>query len=127
MPAGLIERGLCAATEDLVDHLPIPTELRMTITDRSLPAAVENTAYFVVAEALTNALKHARPSALSVLLDRVDGHLRVEIEDDGRGGASIGVGSGLRGLVDRVDTLGGTLEVISPLGAGTRIVAELPC
>jgi signal transduction histidine kinase len=127
MPAALIERGLCAATEDLVDHVPIPTRLEMTIAEHSLPTAVENTAYFVVAEALTNALKHAQPGALSVRLARIDGNLHVEVADDGLGGARLGAGSGLRGLTDRVDTLGGRLEVDSPPGHGTRIFAELPC
>jgi signal transduction histidine kinase len=127
MPAALIERGLCAATEDLVDHLPIPTRLEMSIAEHSLPAAVENTAYFVVAEALTNALKHAQPSALMVRLARADGYLHVEVTDDGLGGARCGAGSGLRGLIDRVDTLGGRLEVHSPPGYGTCIFAELPC
>ncbi len=127
MPAALIERGLCAATEDLVDHLPIPTRLEMTVAEHSLPPAVQHTAYFVVAEALTNALKHAQPSTLTVRLTRVDGHLQVEVADDGLGGAECGAGSGLRGLTDRVDTLGGRLDVYSPAGGGTRIIAELPC
>ncbi len=107
LPAALIERGLCSATEDLVDHLPVPTRLEMNVVDGSLPAAVESTAYFVVAEALTNALKHAEPTAMTVRLIQLDGHLRIEVSDDGRGGAQYDGGSGLRGLTDRVDTLGG--------------------
>lgn len=127
LPAALIERGLCAATEDLVDHLPIPTRLEMAVPDHSLPQAVESTAYFVVAESLTNALKHAHPQALGVCLAQIGDQLRIEVTDDGIGGANSHIGSGLRGLADRVDTLGGWLEVHSPVGHGTRIVAELPC
>ena len=88
---------------------------------------VESTAYFVVAEALTNALKHARASALMVQLARVEEHLRVEVSDDGIGGADLRAGSGLGGLTDRVETLGGRLHVISPVRQGTRIIAELQC
>ncbi len=127
LPAALIERGLCAATEDLVDHVPIPTRLEMAVPESSLSPVVESTAYFVVAEALTNALKHARASALMVQLARVEEHLRVEVSDDGIGGADLRAGSGLGGLTDRVETLGGRLHVISPVRQGTRIIAELPC
>ena len=127
LPAALIERGLCAATEDLVDHVPVPTRLEMSVSEGSLSAVIESTAYFVVAEALTNALKHARPTAMVVQLARVDGHLRVEVSDDGIGGADFRAGSGLGGLTDRVETLGGRLQVISPARQGTRIIAELPC
>lgn len=127
LPAALIERGLCAATEDLVDRLPIRTELEMTIADHSLPPVVESTAYFVVAEALTNALKHAQATALTVCLDRIGDHLRIQVTDDGVGGAHNEGGTRLRGLADRVDTLGGRLDVHSPRGHGTRITAELPC
>lgn len=127
LPAALIERGLCAATEDLVDHLPIPTRLEMSVAEHELSHVVESTAYFVVAEALTNALKHACPTALVVSLARIEDHLRIEVTDNGNGGARIRAGSGLRGLTDRVETLGGWLEVHSPPDQGTRIVAELPC
>ncbi|MGI8415557.1 MAG: sensor histidine kinase [Nakamurella sp.] len=127
LPAALIERGLCAATEDLVDHLPIPTRLDISISEHSLPPVVESTAYFVIAEALTNALKHARPTALTVRVARIGDQLRIEVDDDGIGGAHYDGGTGLRGLTDRVDTLSGRLEVHSPPGRGTRIIAELPC
>ena len=127
LPAALIERGLSAATEDLVDHLPIPTTLEMSVSEQGLSQVLESTAYFVVAEALTNALKHARPTALTVRLAQDDDHLRVEVTDDGVGGAHIRAGSGLGGLVDRVETLGGRLELSSPPERGTRLVAELPC
>lgn len=127
MPAGLIERGLSAATEDLVDRVPIPTSLRLEITDGSLPPVVESTAYFVVAEAITNALKHARATRLTVRLALSGQTLRVEVGDDGAGGATLAGGTGLRGLADRVDTLGGRLRIDSATGSGTRIAAELPC
>lgn len=127
LPAALIERGLCAATEDLVDHLPVPTRLEMNVAEHSLSQVEESTAYFVVAEALTNALKHAEPTALVVCLARIQDHLRIEVTDNGNGGARIRAGSGLRGLSDRVETLGGRLEVHSAPDHGTRIVAELPC
>ncbi|MGI8693803.1 MAG: sensor histidine kinase [Geodermatophilaceae bacterium] len=126
MPAALLERGLVAATEDLVDRVPIPTDLDVDAADDRLPPAVESTAYFVVAESLANAVKHARASALAVRLGRVDGLLRIEVRDDGVGGARIG-GRGLRGMADRVDALGGQLSVDSPLDQGTRIVADVPC
>ena len=127
LPAALIERGLCAATEDLVDHVPIPTTLEMSVTEQGLSEVLESTAYFVVAEALTNALKHARPTTLTVRLAQVGDHLRVEVSDDGIGGAHVRAGSGLGGLVDRVETLGGRLQLISPPEHGTHLVAELPC
>ena len=105
---------------------PVPVYLRVEVAERPT-AAVESSAYFVVAEALTNALKHARPSSLHVGLTRVGDHLRVEVVDDGIGGAHVRAGSGLGGLTDRVETLGGRLLLISPSDRGTRVVAELPC
>jgi signal transduction histidine kinase len=127
MPAPLVERGLCAATEDLVDRVPVPTRLSLGVPDGVLPAPVQNTAYFVVAEGLANALKHARATQLSVRVAHEGHRLVVEVGDDGVGGADLDAGTGLRGLADRVDVLGGTLRVTSPDGAGTRLVAELPC
>ena len=134
MPAGLIERGLAAAVEDLTDRMPVRTRLD---TDGAggagsrLPAAVESTAYFVVAEGLANALKHAQARELTVRLARTGGRLVVEVGDDGIGGArldgSSDGGSGLRGLADRVEALGGWLRCDSHPGAGTTLVAELPC
>ena len=91
-----------------------------------LPSRVAAAAYFVCAEALTNAAKHAAASRVTVAVTAGDGQLRVEIEDDGVGGADPGRGSGLRGLADRVETLGGTLQVESVPGHGTRLAAEIP-
>ncbi len=134
MPAGLIERGLAAAVEDLADRMPVRTRLDtdgLPATEGKLPAAVESTAYFVVAEGLANALKHARARQLTVRLARAGGHLVIEVGDDGIGGACLdagsGGGSGLRGLADRVEALGGRLRCDSRPGGGTTLAAELPC
>jgi len=127
MPAALIERGLSAATADLVDRLPLKTHLELGIADVTLAPPIESTAYFVIAEALTNALKHSRASRVGIRLIQRDGRLEVEVFDDGRGGAIASGGSGLRGLVDRVDTLGGAIHLESPEGLGTRLRVELPC
>jgi signal transduction histidine kinase len=127
MPAALVERGLSVATEALVDRVPIPTKLQLGVPDRRMPMAVESTAYFVVAEALSNAVKHAGAHQLSVGLQWCDDRLVIDVQDDGVGGASIGDGLGLRGMADRVDVLGGRLRLDSPPGGGTHLVAELPC
>ena len=91
-----------------------------------MPGPVETAAYFMVAESLTNAVKHAEANALVVRIARRDGNLLVEIVDDGVGGADLD-GSGLRGLADRVNVLGGRFTITSPCGEGTRLLAELPC
>ncbi|WP_022885665.1 sensor histidine kinase [Glaciibacter superstes] len=127
MPSTLIERGLSAATEDLVDRMPVPTSLHLGITDGALPESIESTAYFVVAEGLANALKHSKAESFSVRLERDGDQLLVEVNDDGIGGASLAAGQGLRGLADRVDVIGGRLRVQSELGSGTRLRVELPC
>jgi signal transduction histidine kinase len=130
MPALLVERGLYAATEDLVDRMPLPTRLSLPGAQAAtaLPEAVESTGYFVVAEALTNAIKHSRARELAVTLARDNGRLRIEVADDGVGGASVaGVGSGLRGIADRLDVVGGLLRIESLPGEGTRLLAEVPC
>ena len=127
MPAGLIERGLTAAVEDLVDRMPLPTNLVVVDAGEPLSPTVGSTAYFVVAEALANAVKHAGATTLSVRLERTESQLLIEVADDGVGGAASGAGTGLRGLLDRVDVLGGQLAIDSPPGHGTHLVAELPC
>jgi signal transduction histidine kinase len=127
MPAALVERGLSAATEDLADRMPIPTELELGVEDGSCSPVVESTAYFVIAESLTNTIKYAGASAASVRVVRTGDILRVEVHDDGAGGATVSDGSGLRGLADRVDVLGGTMDIVSPPGRGTHIIVEVPC
>jgi signal transduction histidine kinase len=123
-PAILTEEGLGAAIEALARRSPFPVEIHVSM-DR-YPSSVEGTAYFVVCEALANAAKHAKASSVTVAAMRVDGRLRVEVADDGRGGADLEGGSGLRGLADRVAALGGTFRLTSPPAGGTRVVAEIP-
>jgi signal transduction histidine kinase len=127
MPAMLTERGLCAAVEELTARCPVPVALDLDRARGPLPGPVESTGYFIVAEALANAIKHARASVVDVRLVRADDELRVEISDDGTGGAHANGGAGLRGMADRVDALDGRLVVSSPRGGGTFILAELPC
>ena len=125
-PAMLTDRGLSAAVESLATTAPLPVELA-AMPDERLPAPVEAAAFYVISEALANIGKYARASAARISVTRVDGHAVVEVDDDGVGGADPASGSGLRGLVDRVEALDGTLLVVSPEGGGTRIRAEIPC
>jgi signal transduction histidine kinase len=92
-----------------------------------LPQPVELAAYFVASEALTNVAKYAHASVVAVDAHRSNGHAIIQVADDGVGGAQPGAGSGLRGLCDRVEALGGVLRVTSPPGHGTVVTAELPC
>jgi signal transduction histidine kinase len=124
-PAVLTERGLQAALEALAARAPLPVELEVRLGER-LPAAAEAAAYYVVSESLANVVKHARADAARVRVERVDGRARIEVTDDGVGGADPGAGSGLSGLRDRVETLDGALEVASSPGRGTRVRAEVP-
>jgi signal transduction histidine kinase len=124
-PAILTDRGLGGALEALADRAPIPIEL--TVPAGRLPEQVEAAAYYVVAEAVANVTKHARADVVTVDVARSDGHVCVTVADDGVGGASPSSGSGLRGLGDRIEALGGTFSVVSPDGRGTVLRAELPC
>ncbi|HWL33590.1 MAG TPA: PAS domain S-box protein [Gaiellaceae bacterium] len=123
-PAVLTDRGLAAALEALATRLPIPVEIETP--DVELPQAVEAAAYYVIAEALANVIKYARASVVTVRITCDESSTRVEVVDDGVGGADAAGGSGLRGLSDRVAALEGTLTVDSPPAGGTRIVAEIP-
>jgi signal transduction histidine kinase len=125
-PAVLSGHGLAVAVESLAAHAPLPVRLEMGVEER-LPERVEVAAYYVVSESLANVAKHAHASQARVLLERRDDYLMVEIVDDGDGGADTERGSGLRGLADRVEALGGRLRVWTPLGGGTRVEAEIPC
>lgn len=125
MPSTLVERGLVAATEDLLDRLPMRSSLHLHDVG-PLPTAIASSAYFVVAEAVANVVKHAQAHRVSVDLAVRDGGLTVRVQDDGCGGAAIENGTGIRGLVDRVDVLGGALDLESTAGEGTRITAVLP-
>jgi len=124
-PAVLTDRGLEAALRALVRRAPVPVDLRAEIPQR-LDTGIEAAAYFLVSEALTNVAKHARARTVSVDVAYAGGTLVVTIADDGVGGADAGRGSGLRGLLDRVDAVGGRLEVRSVPGHGTRLCARLP-
>jgi signal transduction histidine kinase len=124
-PVILSEAGLGPALVSLAERSPIPATVTAAPADR-VPARVEETAYYVASEALANAAKHARATAVTISARRCDGGLEVEVGDDGVGGADPN-GSGLRGLADRVAALDGHLRVESPTGRGTRIIAELPC
>jgi signal transduction histidine kinase len=97
------------------------------VLEERLPAEIEAAAYFVVCEAIANAVKHSRATKVSVSAARTNGRLVVAVEDDGVGGADESAGTGLRGLVDRVEAHGGTLRVESRPGEGTRVIGELPC
>ena len=123
-PAAL-ERGLYAAVGGLAARTPVPLEYDDVLEAR-LPEAVEVAAYYVIAEAVTNAVKHAEASVIQVSAGIVGDGLALSVADDGRGGAQLGEGSGLVGLRDRVEALRGRLRVSSTPGAGTTISAELP-
>jgi PAS domain S-box-containing protein len=124
-PAVLTDHGLRAAIEAVADRAPLPVDVDVP-PDERLPETVEAAAYFVVCEALTNVAKYAKASEARVKVERRDGLAEVEVVDDGCGGANARAGSGLRGLADRVEALGGRLEVTSPSGEGTTVRAQLP-
>lgn len=123
-PAPLVDHGLPRALVVLAERLPLPVTL--DVPDERLPDTLEATAYYIVAEALTNAVKHAAATRASVIVERDGAVVRCTISDDGRGGADAGGGTGLLGLPDRAEAVGGTLSVHSPPGSGTTIVAALP-
>ena len=125
-PAVLSDRGLDAALEALAHRSPVPVELEATPGER-LPEAVETAAYFVVAEALTNVAKYASATHATVRAVRDNGHMVVEVTDDGVGGADPSKGSGLEGLADRLCSVDGRLEVMDARGGGTIVRADIPC
>jgi signal transduction histidine kinase len=125
-PAVLTDFGLGPAIKMLAARSPIPVKLAVASAGR-LPAAVEAAAYFVIAESITNVSRYAQAALAQVNVDRIDGRVRIEVIDDGLGGADPARGSGLRGLTDRVAALDGELHVSSPAGVGTTISAWIPC
>jgi len=125
-PAVLTETGLTGAVQALVERSPVAATITAVPHGR-YPAAIEATAYFVVSEALANVAKHARADGAEVMIRKFPGRLLVEVSDDGAGGARSEAGSGLRGLADRVASVGGVLRVDSPPGGGTRLEADIPC
>jgi signal transduction histidine kinase len=124
-PAILSEGGLEQALRAVARRSDVPVELDVQTSGR-LPAPVEVAAYYVVSEALTNAAKHAEASVVVVAVEDVETGLRISVRDDGVGGADVAAGSGLVGLKDRVEALGGRISVESPRGGGTSIQVELP-
>lgn len=125
-PAVLTDRGLDAALSALAARSPVPVRLDVDLAERP-PASVEATAYFIVAEALTNTARYANASHVDVRVRVVDDKLHVTVVDDGVGGAHQRAGSGLAGLADRASSVEGSLQVASPVGGPTVINAELPC
>jgi signal transduction histidine kinase len=125
-PAVVTGHGLAVALEGLAARTPVPEQLDVEV-GAGVPESIEVAAYFLVSESLTNVAKYAHASAARVAVSRANGDLVVEVADDGVGGACADGGSGLRGLADRVEALGGRLDVSSPQGAGTRVHAEIPC
>jgi len=125
-PALLQDRGLGTAIEDLAQRSPLPVAVTLTGTIERTPETVQTAAYFVVAEALTNAAKHSEAATARVSVERTDTALAATIVDDGKGGANPN-GSGLVGLQSRVRALDGRLDLISPPGGPTVVRAEIPC
>jgi signal transduction histidine kinase len=125
-PAVVSGHGLAVALESLAARAPVPVRLTVDLEDR-LPEPLEVAAYYLVSESLANIGKHAHASSATVEVARANGHVVVEIVDDGIGGADTERGSGLRGLADRVEALEGRLRVWTPPGHGTRVRAEIPC
>jgi signal transduction histidine kinase len=124
-PSVLTDRGLAVALEGLAKRAPMPVELRVAVNGR-LDQAIEAAAYFLVSEAITNAAKHARAESVRVDVEANGDTMLVTVADDGVGGAETTRGSGLGGLIDRVEAVGGRLEITSPSGDGTRLSARLP-
>jgi signal transduction histidine kinase len=120
-----LDDGLAAALRDLARTTPVSVDV--DASGERVAASVEAAAYFVACEAITNAVKHASSSKVAVRTYRDNGTLRVSVSDDGVGGAVVRRGSGLAGLRDRVAAHGGTLELVSPRGGGTRIEVAIPC
>jgi signal transduction histidine kinase len=124
-PAALAQGGLMLALKALARRSAVPVELEVRVATR-LPEPVERAVYYIASEALTNTAKHARASVVYVTIEARDGVLGLSIRDDGCGGADPTRGSGLIGLTDRVDALAGTIQVASPIGAGTTLLITLP-
>ncbi len=135
MPALLMERGLFAAAEDLLDRVPLAVDVRLHEGDPTteIPASVASTCYFCLSETIANTVKHASATRLKLSLTRERDRLRLQVTDNGCGGATrrasatAAAGTGLVGLTERVEALSGTLSIDSPMGGGTVITVELPC
>ncbi|HEY4453695.1 MAG TPA: sensor histidine kinase, partial [Pseudonocardiaceae bacterium] len=125
-PRVLTDRGLPAALGELADNASIPVAVHTEIGGR-LPSHVEATAYFVVAESLTNIAKHSGATAATIAARQAKGALTIEVSDNGMGGADPARGTGLTGLADRVAVVGGRMLMSSPIGGPTMVCVELPC
>ena len=125
-PAILSDAGLGVALESLVDRSPVPVTLDIRLAGQP-SVAIAAAAYFAVSEALTNVAKHANATTVIVRAVDTNGSIRIDVTDDGCGGADLHRGSGLSGIADRVATVGGSLRIHSPTGGGTRFEVELPC
>ncbi|MGZ4508489.1 MAG: sensor histidine kinase [Blastococcus sp.] len=126
-PPVLADRGLAAALAALAARSSVPVELSVDLPERRLAPVTENSAYFVVSEALANVAKHSGATTCRVEVSTTADRLRVAVEDDGAGGAVLAPGHGLAGLADRLFAVDGALTVDSPRGGPTRLIAELPC
>lgn len=122
----LLDRGIAAALDDLVARSALPARLTSNLAGRRVPERVQNAAYYLVSESLTNAAKHSGASRVDVDARLSEGMLRITVRDDGCGGATFAAGSGLPGLRDRVRGLDGRLDVDSPPGGPTVLAALLP-
>jgi PAS domain S-box-containing protein len=124
-PGMLTEKGLATAVAVLAGRAPVPVEVNCSLSER-LPEAIEAAAYYVVAESLTNVARYSKATKATIRIARQRECALVEVEDDGIGGANPDAGSGIRGLIDRIDALDGSLDVRSEPGKGTRIQARIP-
>jgi signal transduction histidine kinase len=124
-PAVLTERGLAAAVEALGYRAPFPVEIVEMPPDR-LAEPIEAAAYYLISEALTNIAKHAQATNARIRVSLRGASVVVQVDDDGVGGADAAAGTGLAGLADRVESLGGRLDLTSPIGGGTALCAEIP-
>ncbi|MFI5711621.1 sensor domain-containing protein [Kribbella sp. NPDC051620] len=125
-PPVLTDRGLDAAISAVAARAPLPVRVDVQVSPRP-SLTIESIAYFVVTEALTNVAKHAKAARAEVSIQRIDDVLRIVVTDDGNGGADADLGSGLRGLADRVSGVDGKLTMVSPLGGPTTLTVEVPC
>jgi signal transduction histidine kinase len=123
-PLILTEAGLEPAVESLADRTPV--DVSVDVGAERYSPAVEGAAYFVISEALANVTKYANATKAMVRVRGLDDHMSIEVDDDGIGGADPRSGSGLRGLADRLAALDGTITIVSPIGGGTRISAQIP-
>jgi signal transduction histidine kinase len=127
LPPVLADRGLAGAVQALVLGSPVPVEMTVELPAERLPAPVDSAAYFAVAEALTNMIKHSGAGSAWVRLRLADGLLIMVVGDDGRGGADPEQGSGLRGIEHRLEAFDGTVQISSPSGGPTVVTMEVPC